>query len=495
MATFTSALKVTIAFLRSAMASSQAEEDNSALRTQQFEHLKALFQKSSTTLEDATEAMQLSSQSADVFSMEQMSKLRQIIGMSASCTGAKPGAAVHRGITVSENQVHKHMENYFTEQLWTTLLRRDISLPMKMAAFVAHFVDVVGLLHPKEVTYCHALSILIAAHGPQHLGDLQAYQWLQDLKTAWQARRKIVKTNQGLAMYPEDVTDFVSMFPATFPEGQPPVPSRLPKMQIAQASMCVHARRTHKQVRAHFACSSMGSEAQGSANLGAFLGTGGSPALATTANQHPFAMLQTVVQNMNQMMQAMQGPPDSAQGIRLQMVGGGGLANQSSARPPPTRNLALMGEQTPPSAVVPAEASVLAKPNDTPWPEKEPPALKDKDEIDTMIERCKEARSNPKPKAKATAKAKTTAKAKAKAKASCNKSSVIKTSTKKPPMPKVGVATEPIIYKGCRVYTSVANQKWRVLPKGARVDKAFSWKHDPKGAWAAVLAECEDQAS
>ena len=40
---------------------------------------------------------------------------------------------------------------------------------------------------------------------------------------------------------------------------------------------------------------------------------------------------------------------------------------------------------------------------------------------------------------------------------------------------------------GCKVYTAIAAQKWRVLPPGQKVDKAFSWSKDPRAAWRGVV--------
>ena len=52
---------------------------------------------------------------------------------------------------------------------------------------------------------------------------------------------------------------------------------------------------------------------------------------------------------------------------------------------------------------------------------------------------------------------------------------------------------ESIIYKGCKIYSSVKMASWRVYPyrKLSVYDKRFRWSTDPKAQWEKVLRYCE----
>ena len=60
----------------------------------------------------------------------------------------------------------------------------------------------------------------------------------------------------------------------------------------------------------------------------------------------------------------------------------------------------------------------------------------------------------------------------------------------------MGIAKSlPRRYNGAIVYTSSASKKWRVMKKGDRQDKAFSWdKNDPESVWGRVVAYAISQA-
>ncbi len=62
---------------------------------------------------------------------------------------------------------------------------------------------------------------------------------------------------------------------------------------------------------------------------------------------------------------------------------------------------------------------------------------------------------------------------------------------KRPPMPSVKSKHAPLAYHHCKIYHSMPQEKWRVLPVGEKVDKAFNYSHDLKGTWTKVLKECE----
>ena len=61
-------------------------------------------------------------------------------------------------------------------------------------------------------------------------------------------------------------------------------------------------------------------------------------------------------------------------------------------------------------------------------------------------------------------------------------------------MPKDKV--EPIVYRGCKIYSSVARQAWRVYPYPMEpvYDKRFGWSTGPAPQWQKVMAYCESPA-
>ena len=64
--------------------------------------------------------------------------------------------------------------------------------------------------------------------------------------------------------------------------------------------------------------------------------------------------------------------------------------------------------------------------------------------------------------------------------------------SERPPMPALE-KTAPINHHGCRIYTSVADKKWRVMPKPGEslYDKGFAWGADPQAKWRKLLDYCE----
>ena len=67
--------------------------------------------------------------------------------------------------------------------------------------------------------------------------------------------------------------------------------------------------------------------------------------------------------------------------------------------------------------------------------------------------------------------------------------------TERPPAPALE-KTAPINHHGCRIYTSVADKKWRVMPKPGEslYDKGFAWGADPQAKWRKLLDYCEEPA-
>ena len=59
----------------------------------------------------------------------------------------------------------------------------------------------------------------------------------------------------------------------------------------------------------------------------------------------------------------------------------------------------------------------------------------------------------------------------------------------RPPLEK----TAPVVYKGCKVYTTVKTRTWRVVPYPGRsvYDKAFSWGSNLDASWANVMRFCD----
>ena len=91
-----------------------------------------------------------------------------------------------------------------------------------------------------------------------------------------------------------------------------------------------------------------------------------------------------------------------------------------------------------------------------------------------------------KAKSKAAAKPKNKSAAKAKA-AALPTTSAVAGAPAMPPLKKVPV----IVWGTCNIYSSAADQKRRVTTaENRRYDKTFSWKANPKDAWARLLEYC-----
>ena len=63
----------------------------------------------------------------------------------------------------------------------------------------------------------------------------------------------------------------------------------------------------------------------------------------------------------------------------------------------------------------------------------------------------------------------------------------------RPPMMPTEKAV-PMVYRGCKIYSSVARRAWRVYPFPAesRYDKKCSWSGDHESQWQKLLSYCEN---
>ena len=103
------------------------------------------------------------------------------------------------------------------------------------------------------------------------------------------------------------------------------------------------------------------------------------------------------------------------------------------------------------------------------------------DEIDDMLLKCKDGVQKASPRG---ALKRPASKGKA--------SNVVKVAKKRPMCPAdVGEKAEAFEYCNCKVYTSLARNAWRVLPKGEKVDRAFKWTDAPETAWCEAMSYCE----
>ena len=195
-------------------------------------------------LPDATSAMKLARESTPMLSSENVEHIRLAITRSSGTVLKHAG---QRGKQVCDPQEHNHIEEYFTEPLWT-LLRSDIQLCTKLTTVAEFIVDTLGLHYPKELTCASIVGVILAAHGKS-----MAYQkanenlWsFKGMVSDCRARRLSTRT---LAKFPSSVAEFMTAHPSRYSTEAPPVECPLSSAVLMSGRHLVAARATNKKLK------------------------------------------------------------------------------------------------------------------------------------------------------------------------------------------------------------------------------------------------------
>lgn len=152
---------------------------------------------------------------------------RKVIG-EAVASHSRSGNAL---TDASDKQVHMHFHNYMTEALWAEQLRGDIDLDSKLNAMARFAQKTVGLVRCHETTYAALTAITLRASGCM-LDPTQAKAKVEQLKRFMASLRKQNNPVATFKDFPENVDDFIQVYPNHYDPGHPAVPPRVPVQDL-----------------------------------------------------------------------------------------------------------------------------------------------------------------------------------------------------------------------------------------------------------------------
>ena len=450
------------------------------LRDDQFAHLRSTWTAMSTTIDDATQTLEMIGNLSGVFTDDQLQALATMVATKVSGNMA---SATTTSVTRRQPQTHKYLYNYLTASDCETL-KSPVDITRKLTTIVDRSLAL-GLRHPNELTMTGALAV-VAVYGGYSWSPSEQYNRLQELKALWKSRRQVSNVDQTLSNYPVDANDFKAAYPQLYTAEL--AICDIPSVQFEATRLSMATRKTHRSVNIQ-------SPSQSSQGVPAVVNN-----YPDWAKHAVFAMLQSFATP------AVEGAP----GLRV---------FTPPRRVPEPRAL----ENTPSVAAGSSEvlASALELPIVPRAPVDTPAALEDgsrgapkslqevsaevrsalaarrgrptddgqsghgtADDDDSVVTGAlpKKARTEPtvpvdirKRQTKSQPKIKAKAKSKSVVVASGTRGNPQVFSRQNPPaMPKLG-QVPPIEYCGCRVYSSAADKKWRVLPRPGKslYDKSF----------------------
>ena len=161
------------------------------------------------------------------------------------------GGGSRRTIVVSPGQTHEYFEFYMTKKDWERqgqlrrgVIRVDIVIAMMVARAIA-----VKLFYPKVETIRAMIGIISAMHEVEP-DVVELYKWYKDLKKMIVKER--MRTGRSLAgplTYPRDPAEFITSYPNCYSDDDPPADSEIDPMDAFNARSRTAARSTHSSVR------------------------------------------------------------------------------------------------------------------------------------------------------------------------------------------------------------------------------------------------------
>ena len=159
--------------------------------------------------------------------------------------------AVARNATcenLTKTQTHNFMCNYLTETQWTKLLKEGTTWTACIEVLAQAAVDI-GMTCPRELTITQMIALIQCAKRVE-LEPNQSYARGEDLKLLIKAKTKNQRKIkfEDMKVYPEDVSDFINIYPDAFSINDPPVPSRIDANQVAERAMLSPTRKSSRKL-------------------------------------------------------------------------------------------------------------------------------------------------------------------------------------------------------------------------------------------------------
>jgi hypothetical protein len=129
--------------------------------------------------------------------------------------------------THSTKQQHcPNIHNMWTDELWMAFVSKDISWDRKMEMAATFIIDVLGLRRPNDATVKNIVATLEQCHQ-REMTPNEAYTEVHAFKTKVSMKREMMPGPIPIMQYPNEVADFLKLFPKSYEADKPPVPSRI----------------------------------------------------------------------------------------------------------------------------------------------------------------------------------------------------------------------------------------------------------------------------
>ena len=142
------------------------------------------------------------------------------------------------------------MHNYYPNKLWNVIKSNDVieNVCKHIAGFA---VNVLGLRHPSAQTKVRIVASLYEAKGLDQ-DPTEAYKAVRHLGDAFKIKRDTNPNGElTLKVFPENVSEFIRMYPTKYPDSDPPVASMIDIDNMLERSHKANtpARDTNKRVK------------------------------------------------------------------------------------------------------------------------------------------------------------------------------------------------------------------------------------------------------
>ena len=422
----------------------------------QTQQLVSLFATAKYTKTDCTTALKLlmDKPATDIFTPSNRSSMITALSAAGSEIRISTGGDATKVINVSTGQDHMHFEHYLTASDWLQCdkLRDGRVETDHVLSVLANRAAAIGLFYPKPMT-CARIAGLVAAMQTNHPDAPLMYAWGRTFKAFIVKLRMMPgRGAAGPSTYPLDPREFMETHPKCYTGKCLPVPPNVDDTNLAASVMHASCRNTNRNVRGR-------------------VGTTASKSITDMRHQSDHAPLsdsgfQALLAKfmLTRMVRA-----DSSSDIEL-------LFNQPRRK----TNLPQI------------EAGATDGAKDEPPSPHTPKAIKDRVEddsddggIDAMLKKSAAVLGTKKTNVKKAILKKPAA-------AAVAKISPVIECTSAPKMPPLS-ATPPYVYKGAKIYTSVAAECWRVVPKPLLYNygKTFHWGDAPAATWKLLVKYCE----
>jgi hypothetical protein len=450
----------------------------------EYKKLTANFTTIRSTKEDVTKALTVL-KGITPFTQQQAKELRTYLTAQQSSevsvgTTSGPSKTAH---FAHKTQIHAQVQDYLTEEKWDRLHTAMPDVRAMIEVVTDVYIDI-GLLWPApKPTKLWTIAFLYAVRGGAYSPDA-LYASLGDLTDSIVYKRKRPRAGapSHIPVYP-DINKFLESYPTVFAESKP-VPSKIDVAQIHEVLRYGSCRGTNKLVRDNALTSRPG---HGNRNPK----SSGPPTEDMCMQKMLMGMMTAMLGQSNQGGLSASATSQGGSQRRKRMLGddadqeaAAGHVNDDDPKTPAKKIPALMDRP-------PKESSVDGKSTEA------GPASAEKHNCQDNTDRI----DDPEPKggvsglgAMIEATKRLTKTVSKKPAAAPKKGGYAEHAKANPPcMPKLNEHHPVFIYNDCKIYTSLKEKKWRVVPyKVTLNDFAFPFGAEPTKSWASLINYCKD---